>query len=58
MNTKVTVIEITITIANNFNSSIDNDKECVMHSKSDNIEFMIIDDADKVIKKIFWFTKE
>ena len=58
MNTKVTVIEITITIANNFNSSIDNDKECVMHSKSDNIEFMIIDDADEVIKKIFWFTKE
>ena len=58
MNTKVTVIEITITIANNFNSSIDNDKECVMHSKSDNIEFMINDDADEVIKKIFWFTKE
>ena len=53
MNTKVTVIEITITIANNFNSSIDNDKECVMHSKSDNIEFMINDDADEVIKKFF-----
>ena len=53
MNTKVTVIEITIKIANNFNSSIDNDKECVMHSKSDNIEFMINDDADEVIKKFF-----
>ena len=28
--------------------STDNDKECVMHSKSDNIEIMISDKAGKV----------
>ena len=37
-------------IANNFISSIDNDKEHVVHSKSDNIEIMINDEADEVIK--------
>ena len=36
--------------ANNFVSSTDNDKEYVMHSKSDNIEIIINDEADKVIK--------
>ena len=37
---------------NNNNSEDDNDKECVMHSKSDNIEIMISDEADEVIKKL------
>ena len=42
--------EIQLTIANNFISSIDNDEERVLHSKSDNIEIMISDEADEVIK--------
>ena len=33
--------------------SKDNDEECVMHSKSGNIEFMIYDKADEAIKKLF-----
>ena len=44
---------IQLTIANNFISVIDNDEECVMHSKSDNIEIMINDEADEVIKELF-----
>ena len=40
-----------MTIANNFISSIDNDEKHVMHSKSDNIEIMINDKADEVIKE-------
>ena len=42
-----------LTIANKFISSIDNDEEQVMHSKCDNIEIMINDEADEVIKKLF-----
>ena len=42
-----------LTIANNFISSIDNDEEHLMHSKSDNIEIMINDEADEVIKGLF-----
>ena len=38
---------------NNFISSIDNDEECLMHSKSDNIEITINDEADEVMKKLF-----
>ena len=34
----------------NFISSIDNDKKRVMHSKSDNTEIMMNDEADEVIK--------
>ena len=30
-----------------------NDEERVMHSKSDNIEIMINDEADEVIKELF-----
>ena len=45
--------EIQLTIANNFISFVDNDEERVMHSKSDNIEIMINDEADEVIKKLF-----
>ena len=45
-------IELPITIY--FISSTDcNDEEHVMHSKSDNIEIMISDEADEVIKKLF-----
>ena len=40
-------------MANNLFPSIDNDDECVMHSKSDNIEIMINDEVDKVIKELF-----
>ena len=32
---------------NNFISSIDNDEECVMYSKSDNIEIIISNEADE-----------
>ena len=39
-----------IAAANNFISSIDNDEERVMHSKSDNIVIMI---SDKVVKELF-----
>ena len=46
-------IQLTITI--NFISSEDeNNEELVMHSKSDNIEIMISDEADEVIKKNFF----
>ena len=43
-------MENQLTISNNFISSTDNDKERVMHSKCDNIEIMINNDADKVKK--------
>ena len=45
--------KIQLTIANNFISSIDNDEERVMHSKSDNLEIMINDEADEDIKGLF-----
>ena len=41
-------IQLAITI--NFISSIDNDEEHVIHSKSDNIEIMINNEADEAIK--------
>ena len=47
---KSDIWKIQLTIANNFISSIDNDEECVIRSKRDNIEIMISDDGDKVIK--------
>ena len=37
--------KIQLLIVDNFISSIDNDEECVMHSKSDNTEIMISDKA-------------
>ena len=43
---------IQLTIANNFICSIDNNEEHVMHSRSDNIEIMINDEADEVIKEL------
>ena len=45
--------KIQLTIAYNFISSIDNDEERVMHSKMDNIEIMINDEADNVIEEFF-----
>ena len=45
--------KIQLTMANNFFSSLNNDEERVMHSKSDNIEIMISDEADEVIKELF-----
>ena len=40
-------------MANIFISSIDNDEEHVIHSKSNNMEFMINGEADEVIKELF-----
>ena len=37
----------------NFVSSIDNDEEHVIHSRSDNIEIRINDEADKVLNELF-----
>ena len=50
---KSNTLNIQLTISNNFISSIDNDEERIMHSKSDNIEIMINDEADEVIKELF-----
>ena len=43
-------MENSVKIANNFISSIDNDEEHVIYSKIDNIEIMINDESDEVIK--------
>ena len=48
---------IQLTITNKIFSSIDNDEERVMHSKSDNTEAMINDEADVVIKELFYSLK-
>ena len=45
--------KIQLTIETNFISSIDNDEECVMYSKCDNIEMLINNEADEVTKKTF-----
>ena len=42
-----------MTIADNFISSIDNDREHVMHSKSYNIKIIMNDDADESINEPF-----
>ena len=43
--------KIQLTIANNFITSIGIDEERVMHSKCDNIEIMINNETDEVIKE-------
>ena len=48
--------KIQLAIANNFISSIDNDEKRVMHSKSDNIEIMINDEADEVTNELIDIT--
>ena len=50
---KSDICKVQLTIANNFISSIDDEKEHVMHSKSHNIKIMITDEADEVIKGLF-----
>ena len=45
--------KIQLTMAINFISSKDNDKEYVMNSKSDIKEIMANDEADEVIKQHF-----
>ena len=45
--------KILLTTAIKFISSMENDEEHVMHSKSDNIEIMMNDEADEVIKELF-----
>ena len=47
---KSDIQKIQLTLAIQFISSKDINKECVMHSKSDNIEITIDDKADEVIK--------
>ena len=44
--------KIQLTIANNLISFKDIDEELVMNSKSDNMEVMIYDKVDKVIKEL------
>ena len=48
-------IELTKVI--HFMSSIDNNEERVMHSRSDNIEIMIDDEANNVIKNLLIHSK-
>ena len=49
--------KIQLTIAINFIFSKGNDEEHVRHSKSDNIEIMINDKANEVIKELFKLIK-
>ena len=44
--------KIQLAIPNNFISFIDNDEECVMHSKNDNRKVVINDEADEAIKEL------
>ena len=46
-------MENSIKIANNFISYIDNDKEHVTHSKSDNIKITIHDGGDENVRELF-----
>ena len=45
--------KIQLAIAINFISSKDVDKECIMHLKSDNIEFMSYDNANEIANELF-----
>ena len=49
--------KIQITIANNFISSLDHAEECIMYLKSDNIEIMINDEVDEVMKELFYYLR-
>ena len=49
--------KIQLTMVHNFISSIDHDEEHVIHSKINNIEIMINDEAGKVIEKLFELLK-
>ena len=50
---KSETLEIQLTIAISFVSSKDTDEERIIHSKSDNIEVKINDEANEVIKELF-----
>ena len=50
---KYDTCKVHLTISVNFVSSIDNNEEQVIQSKSDNKEFMSHDKADEVIKELF-----
>ena len=43
---------IQLIIAINFVSCKDNDEECIRHSKKDNTEFVIYDNAEEVIEEV------
>ena len=45
--------KIQLTIVINFISSNDADEEHVMHSKSDNIKFVLYDNANEVVNELF-----
>ena len=45
--------EIQLTIAINFISPKDVDEEHIMHSKSNNIEFVLFDNANEVVDELF-----
>ena len=45
--------KIQLAVATNFISSKDADEDPVMHTKSDNIEFMPCDSANEVVKELF-----
>ena len=45
--------KIQLTTAINFISSVESDQQRVIHSKSDDIEIMINDGTDEVIKELF-----
>ena len=44
--------KVQLTIANNFISPKDDDEEQVMHSKSNNIEFMPYDNANDIVDEL------
>ena len=50
---KSETLEIQLTIAISFVSSKDTDEERIIHSKSENIEVKINDEANEVIKELF-----
>ena len=45
--------KIQVTIAINFISSKYAEEECVMHSRSDNVEFTFYNDANEVVDELF-----
>ena len=53
INQKSNIWQIQLTIAINFISSKDLEEECVIYSKSDNIEFMLYHNANEVDDKLF-----
>ena len=45
--------KVQLTIPINLISSKDNDEEYIMHAKTNNIEIMIYDKVDEVVKELF-----